>query len=239
MRRRSCCLLQIILIVAIAAFAAYQWAGAVARHRIEDAVAQRLPGKLGPAKDYKVTASGSLLQIARGELSALTIHGDEVCLRNGLTLQSLDATVRDVSVDVRKSGIRSMGKAEFAASLNQPQLKSYFARNHPDIADADMTLHDGYVTLSARPSVSGFEVRVNAEATPEIRDGRKLVLTVKKVTAGGIGTTDLAREYLQDKLGPLIDTKEWGFDAQLMSVTPTSESITLEGIADLARARAF
>lgn len=235
-RRRTCCCFGFIAI--IAGLAGGYWYGSIAlRESIASAIESQLPATLGPAKSYDVAVNGGVIGLLRGRIRAVTVVGDDVELRNGLQLDRIHAVLRDVRLNGSRTRIQRIGDAEFRATAGQKQLTEYCSRKYSDVPGCSLKLRDGAVTLTARPSILGRELKLTADACLRVEDGHRVVVHINQVRAQGyrLPTPALARQFLEDSLNPILDTAGWGFGVKLMSVTTTERDVTLIGTASFAR----
>ena len=231
MRRRCGCLVVAAILLGVGLWAGYRYASGLVERRIEREVAARIPSVIGAQGEYKVTAAAGLAGAAGGRIESVRIEGRDVRLKSGIKLKQLDATLSGIRMDRAKRAITKIEKAEFTASITGDELNAFLSRKYPDIPSRAV-LHDGYVTVTARPRVRGVRMRVEADAAMEIEDGTRLVLRVRKVASGGLAAPDIARRYIEQRLNPVLDLSSLGFKSHLTSVTIRPDAVTLSGTGD-------
>ena len=217
-----------LVLLGVGLWAGYRYAGRVVEQRIEREVAARLPSLIGASGSYRVNASAGLVGAARGRIESVRIEGRDVQLKSGVKLKRLDTTLRGIHVDPAKRTLTRIDEAQFSASITGEELNGFLSRKYPDIPSR-AELHEGYVTVTARPRVRGGRVRVEADASLEIENGTRLVLRVHKVASGPVTAPDVAQRYIEQKLNPVLDLTSLGFKGRLTSVTIRRDAIALSG----------
>ncbi len=212
--------LTIFLVILLLA-AAYRYTGDRIRHHLEQGITASLPRAIGPAQSYTAQVYGSVPGMLRGNLNALNISGKQVQLANGMRLAQLDVAIKDITLDVKTHKVSDVGDTTYSASLTADQLRDYMIRACGDIPGLEVTLHDGYIGLSAEPEMSGFSIGVKAEATLVALDQKMIKLNVRKVTMAGFPAPSIARDYLTKRLKPILDITSSGLDATIKSATVT------------------
>jgi hypothetical protein len=223
--------LALILVVGLAV--GYYYGGNYARGRVEKSVVEVLPGLIGPAQSYRVKVDASTGQLIRKHVNVLNIHGEGVSLCKGIVVDSLDVRLKGVDFDTATSSVKHIDGAEFDASLFENNLNNYLVGVYPDIQDLKIRLMDGYCDVSARPKFAGMSALVKAQATFEIGAGRLVNARITKATTAGLPAPAALRQYFEQKINPVINTADFGFDATLKSVTVRPGSVTLSGDANL------
>ena len=207
---------------------AYWRVGRMVEERIEKEVAARLPSVIGVSGSYKVEASAGLVGAARGRIESVRIEGRDVRLKSGVRLKRLDTTLKGIHVDPAKRTLTRIEEAQFTASLTGQELNAFLSRKYPDIP-SHAELHDGYVTVAARPRARGGRVRVTSDASLEIENGTRLVLRVRRIASGPVTAPDVAQRYIEQKLNPVLDLSSLGFKGRLTSVTIRPDAVVLSG----------
>ncbi|MCE5313776.1 MAG: DUF2993 domain-containing protein [Armatimonadota bacterium] len=202
-------------------------------HKAENQIAEALQEKIGPARSYDVNICGSPLKLIKGKMERLDIVGQDVQLKNGFKLALLKVSVYGLVFDTDTKEIRRADKTAYSATISQSELTRYLTKTYPDIPDLKVGLRDGLIDVSARPTVAGVGATVKAEADLQAKDGHKLVLDLKKVSAAGIPAPGFAREYIETKINPVLDSRDLGFNATVCSVKLARGSITISGNLDL------
>jgi len=235
-RRRHCCCLGLAIVPLIAA-GVFHFGGVLAKDRIEKEVAARLPKLIGRAESYTVVAHTNLLELSQGRIGSIDIHGERVDIDGQMTLQSLDANLKDIRFDLGTRTPTRISSAQFSASMGPKDMTDYFSSRYPDVAGRGITLHDGYLTFAAKPEVGGFSLSLNADAKLHILDAARLVVDVTSVSAAGIKVPRIAGQYIEEKLNPVLDTNDWGVKASLDSVDVTPKAVTIRGKIELPKGR--
>lgn len=210
--------------------------GGRARRKVEEGIAKSLPDIIGPARSYHVTVTGSLFGMMRGNLREIKITGREVEIKNALILSRLDVTLTNVEFDPDTRVVKKVDSTDFSATMSEEDLNVYLAKTYPNIPDLGASLRDCLIVVSAAPSLSAAKVHIRAEATLNVLAERRLVMDLKKITAGGLPAPWFARNYIEKKLNPVFDAADLGFDARIASVRLHRGSMTLTGQLNLMKA---
>jgi hypothetical protein len=114
-------------------------------------------------------------------------------------------------------------------------LTKYLHKNYPDVPGLKISLRDGYIDVSARPTVAGVGVNVKTEADIYVKDHHLLILDLKRVSAAGVPAPEFARNYIETKVNPVFDSKDLGFNATVNSLKLLQGSIYVSGNLDLVQ----
>ena len=206
------------------------------REKVESSVAQSLPSMIGPARSYTVRADGPTTGMIQGRLDGLNIVGQDVKLKNGMTVSRLAVDITDIAFDRKHDRITRVGSTQFAASLSESELNKCLAARYHDVPGLAIGLRRGYLDIAAKPGVSIVHMSVRADAELEIRDSRILALNLKKLNMAGISAPGFARDFINSKLTCIFDARDLGFDARITSVQVSPGILTLTGSLNLMKA---
>ena len=211
--------------------------GALIRWKIEQTVAGKVVGMLGTARSYSVSVSGGLFEILRGRVKQVDIRGNDVKLSSGVVVDRLDVNLSGVEFkpDQTLTGVESTA---FTAFLSEGNMDDYLRASRSDLSDADVSLTDGKLSLTARPRVMAIRTPVRVEGTMRIVQGTKLYLVLNRLSARGIRVPGMIRGHIQHDLNPVLDTQQMAMGAKLTQVAITNGKITLSGTADVRQALA-
>ena len=209
--------------------------GRAERHA-ENKIAEALQQRLGPAKSYDVNITGSPMRLLKGKMERLDIVGKDVNLEKGIKLASLNVTVHDLVFDTKTQAIKHADKTSFSATITQSELTKYLHKNYPDVPELSVSLRDGNIDVSAKPTVAGVGVNVKTEADILVKDHHLLVLDLKKISAAGVPAPEFARNYIETKVNPVFDSKDLGFNATVNSLKLAHGLISISGNLDLVQA---
>ena len=205
------------------------------RHRVERSVEQSLPGIIGPAQSYSVQADGSTMGMMNGKLRGLDIIGIGVQLPSGINITRLNAKVTDITFDPGTKKIKSVGAAEYSASLSDAELTRYLRGKYPSVPGLSVAMNSGLINISAKPGVSIVKLPIRADAGLVIRDERKLALSLLQFEIAGINAPNFAVDYLESKMDVIFDANDLGFNAKIKSVVIGPGTLTLNGTLDLMK----
>lgn len=230
--RRKMALFIVLAVVALVGGIAIL-GGALARQTIERAVANELTTAIGPARSYSVHASGSLKQLARGEMTGLRIRGRDVQLSSGVIVDELDVNADGLVMDLRSRQIVSVRKTCFVAQVSEAGLNNYLVNGHPEVPGLSIALADGSLTLRGRPRMLGIKVPVQLDGTMRVSSGTRLMLDLHKLKAVGVKTPGFVRNSIERRINPVMDTTDWAFPTTLTSATITDGKLTVKGNLNL------
>ncbi|HEX5322232.1 MAG TPA: DUF2993 domain-containing protein [Capsulimonadaceae bacterium] len=125
-------------------------------HKVSDRIAGILPKTLGPAKSYDVKTTGTSLHLTSGHIGRVTIHGEDVLLAPGLTVDTFDADVQDIALDTRSQRVTGMSPIQFTVGISAAHLNSYLASTAASSPSRPQNLA---VTLSGQTLAINFTVR--------------------------------------------------------------------------------
>ena len=224
--------LAVLALIAIVLVVAFVYAGIYVRGRIETAVTQQLPTRIGPAKSYATKASGGALGMMRGHIDSIVVHGEGVRVRDSVLLDTMDVALHGITFDPRQRRLSGIRRADFVVTLNENELNNYMRQCRPDIGELDINLLNGHFTVSARPAMALDRSTITAEGTLSIIDGDKLVLDLSSARAPTRPVSETHRALLQDSMNPILDISGVKFHPKLTSVTITPGRLKLTGVVE-------
>lgn len=210
---------------------------AFVRSKIEQSIEAKAPSLLGPAKSYNVSVTGGLLGIIRGQLEEIDIRGNDVRLSNGVVVDRLDVILKGVRF-TRDQTVTDVHRTSFAASLSEHNLEDYLRRSRSDMADADVSLGNGKVSIAAKPRIMLIKTPVRVEGEIQIVQATKLYVILSSLSARGVRVPGIVRGHIQHNLNPVLDTAQMGMGMKLSKVAIRKGAILLTGTADVKRALA-
>ncbi len=199
------------------------------KKRVQASVRERLPEIIGPADSYEVRAYGSPVRVLKGKLDGLAIKGENIRLDGGLTLAQRDFKIRDLAIDPDTKQIKRVGPSQYVAVIDEETLTRYLRKKYPGIKGLNVTLSDGRIGISARPTVSLVKLDLRSNADLIISEGRTLELRVREIGVGRLSAPRIAREYITSRLGAIFDARDLGFDANIRAVALNEGTLTLTG----------
>lgn len=221
------------VLLAVAMLAGLAGCGAQVERRIERGIEQELPTVIGPARSYSVDVTGPSSQLARGQLDTLRIVGEDVHLPTGLQLARLEVFARDVRFDPNRQVLTSVGLTEFTAIMTQEQLNQYLRRTYPDVPELRAELQNGFIRISAAPGVAGARVGITADAGLQIRNQRQVMVDIRRITVAGVAAPGFARDYIENRVNPVFDAADLGYDARIRTLSVRPNALTMYGTLDL------
>jgi hypothetical protein len=205
------------------------------RKKVENRIEAALPRLIGPASSYSVRVSGSTMGMLKGKLRTTHIQGRDVRLPSGIMVAELDVVSHGIEIDRHRQQISSVVDTSYRATLAQDALNKYLCDTYRQVPHLKAELIKDQLRLSAAPDVAGVQVRISADAALKVREGRYLILDLKKVAVIGVGTPGFAREYLESRVNPVFDSTNLGYDARVDRVSIRPAGVTIEGTLDLAK----
>lgn len=228
---RKCFIL--LLMVAISVVAGC--VGKPVRDKIESSVEQSLPDIIGPAQSYSVEVYGPPLRAMKGKLDGVDITGREVKLPAGITVSRRSVQIRDLTVDPDTRQIQRVGSTRYEATLSEAEVNRNIKQRYPDIPGLNVGLNKGFLTVTAKPGISGIRATIEADSGVQVRDKRILELDLRDIRAVGISAPGFARNFINERIPSIFDVKDLGFDATVESVKIEPQGLTLSGDLDLMK----
>ncbi|MCE5197934.1 MAG: DUF2993 domain-containing protein [Armatimonadota bacterium] len=204
-------------------------------HRAENKIAEGLKNRIGPAKSYKVDISSSPLKLLKGKMDALNIVGQDVQLKSGIQIAKLNVSIKDLRFDPDTQQIKSASSCTYSAKINEAELNKYLTKTYNDIPNLQVALNDGYATVTGKPTITGLGVNIKADAGLSVRNGSKVVLELRSISAAGVPAPGFAREYIESKVNPVFDATSLGFDATIDDIAVRHNNVTITGMLDVAK----
>lgn len=206
--------------------------GAFMRWKIEQAVKEKMPDMIGPARSYSVSVRGGLFEIIKGCIGGVNIRGNGVRLANGLSIDRLDIKLKGIKFKPDQT-ITEVQSTDFTAIVTEQGLSEFLANARPDMKDSKVSLADDHLTLSASPRILATRTPVTLNCSLRIDGGVKLNLVIDRLVARGVKAPGFVRGKLMHDLNPVFDTQQMGIEAKLNSVRIANGAIALTGSADL------
>ncbi len=207
-------------------------AGQIIRPKIEAGIEKALPGYIGPAREYRVKASGSSTAMINGEFSALHITGREVQATKDLTIDLLTVEMKDVKADPSTRKLRSVGSTTFQAEITEQAVNAYVNASRPQGNEVRVDLEPGKITVIARPTFYGIGAEVRVTGRPAIAGGSKVNFVADKASVSIVPVPAWVVNKLLDLVNPVLDLNQMKFPVSLTSVTIEKDTVQLAGKAD-------
>jgi len=222
MRRRT------VFALPLAALA-FDGGGARAAPLLEDVVERlllaELPRLLGPAARYIAKVQGAWPD--GSEFKQIAVTGERVAQPANPVIDRLQATLRDVQVDVARQRVDSVGDAQVEVRLRAGDVAGFLrARGWVEGAAVGFTGRNGIV-VTGRPALQGAtlpalgEVEFRGRLLPQ---GSQLRLTVDAVRVAGFEATELARAVLEATINPLFDAQAYAAPSQIDDAQVSSDN---------------
>lgn len=195
---------------------------------VERLLLAELPRMLGPADRYaaKVRGAwpdGSLFQ-------QIDVSGERVARAGNPVLDRLQATLREVEVDVGRQRVDSIGGAQVEVRLRAGDIAGFLRRQGwVDGATAGFTGRNGIVVVG-RPVMAGYtapalgDVEFRGRLLPQ---GSQLRLTVDAVRIAGFEATELTRSVLEGTINPLFDASAYAAPTRIDSAQVQGDAMVI------------
>lgn len=206
-------------------------AGQIIRPKIEAGIEKALPGYIGPAREYKVKASGSSTAMINGEFSALHIIGWEVQAAKNLMISLLNVDMKTVKADPSTRKLRSVGSTTFEAAITEQAVNAYVNASRPQGNEVRVDLEPGKLTVIARPTFLGIGAEVRVTGRPEIAGGSKVNVVADKASVSIVPVPAWVVNKLLELVNPVLDLNQMKFPVELTSVTTEKDTVHLAGTA--------
>ncbi len=202
-----------------------------AAHKIADA----LPAALGPAARYDVQVDGDPLALSRGRARAVHLQGRDVRLSPSLTLDTLDADVRDVSFDAKTRRLSHVGGTAFRATLSQANLDRYLASSKPRLPGLVISLLPDQVAAQIPVSFLGVRsvAALSGTLSPNPADPQKLDFRTRGAQVGSLPLPAGLVNLAVSALNPVVDLSGLQAPLTVSEAHVVGSRLTLSGTADL------
>ncbi len=201
------------------------------RPKVEKGIAKALPGYIGPAKEYSVTAKGSDVELLRGKIDSLHITGKEVRIDDNLVVSRLTVDMTDVDVDTSTRKLKKVGSTTFQALITEKAVNDYVNATRPDGKEMRIELESGKLTAVARPSFHGIGVEVKVTGKPQIEGGCKVNFVADSASLSVLPVPASIVNKLLDRVNPVLDLGKMKFPVTLTAATLKKDAVDLAGKA--------
>lgn len=205
------------------------------KSKVESTIQSALPRLIGPAKSYEVQVTGSTVSMLKGRLRSAHVVGKDIQLPNGITVARLEVISHGIEIDRHRHQISSVVDTSYTATLAQDALNKYLSDTYRHVPRLKTELAKDQLHVTASPEVAGVQVQISADAALKVKENRYLILDLKEVAVVGVSTPGFAREYLENRVNPVFDSTNLGYDARVHRVSIRPGGLTLEGTLDLAK----
>ena len=202
-----------------------------AAHKIADI----LPSLLGPAAHYDVQVDGDPFALSRGRARAVHIQGEQVQLSPSLTLDTLNADVRDVSFSRETRRLDHVGQAEFTATLSQEHLTAYLARSKPLLPGLVVTLRPDDVQARVPVRFLGMETTAALSGTfaPDADEPSKLEFVTNGARVGIVPLPAGLVNLAVNQLNPVLSLTGLKAPLSINRAGIANSQLTLGGTVNL------
>jgi hypothetical protein len=194
--------------------------GAQAAPLLEDVVERlllaELPRMLGPAARYIAKVQGAWPD--GSEFKQIDVSGERVAQPGNPVLDRVQATLRDVQVDVGKQRVDSIANAQVEVRLRAGDVAGFLRKQGwVEGAAVGFTGRNGIV-VTGQPVMQGTTapalgvVEFRGRLVPQ---GSQLRLTVDSVRVAGFEATELLRAVLEGTINPLFDAQAYAVPSQI------------------------
>lgn len=205
-----------------------------AERRIRD----MLPQVLGPARQYQVHVGGSPVGTVEGHLAHVEVDGDDVQLAGGLLIDRLKLDLTNVNVDTRHGRVRSIGSAQFGATIGQATIDEALAGEAPDsehVRKLQVRILAGdRATISGERVVFGVGVPFAVSGTLRVAAPQRIEIDPTSLSVVGIDVPGILFRVLKSRFEGAMDLSTLPFPVRVTAVTTEAGAVTLVGDADAA-----
>lgn len=183
---------------------------------VERLLLAELPRVLGPAARYTAKVQGAWPD--GSEFRQIDVSGERVAQPGNPVLDRVQATLRDVQVDVGRQRVDSIANAQVEVRLRASDVAGFLRKQGwVDGAAAGFTGRNGIV-VTGQPVMQGYtapalgNVEFRGRLLPQ---GSQLRLTVDSVRVAGFEATELLRAVLEGTINPLFDAQAYAVPSQI------------------------
>ncbi|HEY3333152.1 MAG TPA: DUF2993 domain-containing protein [Capsulimonadaceae bacterium] len=208
-------------------------------HKIADGVKAALPEVIGPADSWEVTVGGNQGTIIGGRVPSVVIHGVNAHVTPEMTMTTLDIDARDISVDLRKRTVKSIGSVTFQGTLNQAQLDRYLRLtdgadpNRPRQLSVGLRRND--LLIGFRYAKYGVSVPVSVAGRLSIsRAGSdKIDLNPTRTAVAKVPIPSSVVDYEMKQVNPVIDLSTMKFPVTLRDIHVADGQMVFAGKTEI------
>lgn len=195
---------------------------------VERLLNAELPRMLGPAARYSAKVQGAWPD---GSLfKQIDVTGERLARPGNPVVDRLQASLREVEVDVGRQRVDSIGAAQAEVRLRAGDVAAFLQKQGwVDGPAVGFTGRNGIV-VTGRPMMAGY--MAPALGTAEFRgrllpQGSQLRLTVDSVRIAGFEATELTRAVLEETINPLFDASAYAAPTQIDSAEVQADNTML------------
>jgi LmeA-like phospholipid-binding len=218
-----------VVAVAIACGAGLIGCATLVDSRAEEIIRSELPKLIGPAREYRVDASGVIP--ANGELKAVRVVGERIARPGSPVIDSAEVNLRELRIDRDARRIESLGGADARARVLADDIAN-FLNARQGLAAVEVQFHGSdEISISAQPSLaslalpSGARVRVRGYLVP---DGARLKLEIADLRVVGFSVGTLPKAALELLINPIVDLSRLPVPARITSVRVENNALMIE-----------
>lgn len=174
----------------------------------EKVLVERLPEYLGPAQSYEADVkAASLGALMRGRVRSVKIQGRGVQLLPECQAAEVNVDAREVSADIKKRTLQSVGEARFTVRIEEKELDRLVRARRPKLADLRLALRGRFVSVKVTPEVFGYPtVPVQVEGGLLARNGGLFLdFEPDRARLAVVPIPKPALDFIAERINPVVD----------------------------------
>ncbi len=210
--------------------------GRAVNRTAERHIRDMLPNIVGSARHYSVHVEGGPSGVAAGKLSSIAIEGDDVQLSNGLLIDHLQVTLKDVVADLDHKQLRRIGSATFSAVVGQTAVDEFLAGEEPEgetLRNVHVIFRHNSVILSGERVILGAGVPFKAYGPLKTVRPQGIEMDASRLVVMGIPISGQPLTFLKKRFESSVDLSTLPIPLQIDTVRTENKVLIVSGKPDI------
>ncbi|MFA6666590.1 MAG: DUF2993 domain-containing protein [Armatimonadota bacterium] len=216
--------------------------GGYIRSKVETAIREALPNYIGPAKEYKVSVSGSSSAMMSGKVEGVHVLGTDVKVNitrpapNGgqlekafLDVQEMSIDMQDIFYDMKSRTLASVANADIKARVTEESINRYVRETVSNGRNYTISLLPGKIEAELTASALGFSIPVRLSGRLMIANGGRVNFEPDSASMAQIPIPKSAVNVLISRINPVLDLSTFTFPVTLEKINVTQGAMELVG----------
>jgi len=195
---------------------------------------QEITRRLGNARSYDVRIDPEGTDLAHGQVGRIHLTAEDVRTPDGLVIARVEARTEPMRLGPNMRPVDGAPPTVFTAYFDPMDLTRFARRNAGGrVSDLQVELARGKVVVRGKPEVLGLKVDTEVAGRPVLRRHWQIHFHASRVSVLGVRITELAADYLEKQVNPLIDLSDLKLPVRFKDLQVRRRYLTLEGSLDL------